>query len=162
MIKIAYILEFSLIHGRGLISFQHIKNEKSIINNYRPVSLLPICGKIFERKILIYNPVFLYLENNELLTPHQSGFRPNDSYMYQLISMVHHIYANFIITHHLTLEVIFLVSQKRLIKYGTNDCYTNLNLLVYQETFSIYFVVSLMIDIKEKFSMVYFQIGHLS
>ena len=33
------------------------KNDKRIINNYRPVSLLPICGKIFER--VIFNPVFL-------------------------------------------------------------------------------------------------------
>ena len=33
------------------------KNDKRIINNYRPVSVLPICGKIFER--IIYNPVFL-------------------------------------------------------------------------------------------------------
>ena len=48
-----------------------------IINNYRPVSLLPIRGKIFER--IIYNLVFLYLENNELLTPRQSDFRRNDS-----------------------------------------------------------------------------------
>ena len=55
------------------ISFE----KEDILNNYRPVSLLPICGKIFER--IIYSPVFLYLENNELLTPHQSGFRPNDS-----------------------------------------------------------------------------------
>ena len=33
------------------------KNDKRIINNYRRVSLLPICGKIFER--VIFNPVFL-------------------------------------------------------------------------------------------------------
>ena len=29
------------------------KVDKQIIDNYRPVSLLPICGKIFER--LIFN-----------------------------------------------------------------------------------------------------------
>ena len=53
------------------------KNDKRCINNYRPVSLLPICGKIFAR--ILYNPLFLYLESNDLLTPHQSGFCPNDS-----------------------------------------------------------------------------------
>ena len=68
------------------------KNGKRLINNYHPVSVLPICGKIFER--IKYNPVFLYLENNKLLTPHQSGFRPNDS-LYKPISIVDHIYANF-------------------------------------------------------------------
>ena len=38
----------------------HKKVDKQIINNYRPVSLLPICGKIFER--LIFNSLFEYLE----------------------------------------------------------------------------------------------------
>ena len=35
----------------------HKKNDKCSVNNYRPVSLLPICGKVFER--IIYN-VFIY------------------------------------------------------------------------------------------------------
>ena len=69
------------------------KNDKRYINNYRPVSLPPICSKIFER--MIYNPVFLYLESNNLLTPNQSGFRPNDSCINQLLSIVHKIYSDF-------------------------------------------------------------------
>ena len=77
------------------------KNDKRGINNYRPVSLLPICGKIFER--ILYNPLFLYLESNNLLTPHQSGFRPNDSCIYQLLSIIHSIYADF--DHNPSLEV---------------------------------------------------------
>ena len=36
------------------------KGDKQIINNYIPVSLLPICGKIFER--LIFDSFFEYLE----------------------------------------------------------------------------------------------------
>ena len=31
----------------------HMKESKQLLKNYRPASLLPICGKIFER--LIYN-----------------------------------------------------------------------------------------------------------
>ena len=31
----------------------HKKGDKQILKNYRPVSLLPICGKIFERLICI-------------------------------------------------------------------------------------------------------------
>ena len=34
----------------------HKKDDKQNIKNYRPVSLLPICGKIFER--LIYNVIY--------------------------------------------------------------------------------------------------------
>ena len=73
------------------------KNDKHIINNYHPVSSLPICGKISEH--IMYNPVVLYLENNK----HQSGFCPNDSCIYQLIPIVHHIYAN--LDHNPSLEV---------------------------------------------------------
>ena len=36
------------------------KGDKQVINNYRPVSLLSICGKVFE--ILIFNSVYEYLE----------------------------------------------------------------------------------------------------
>ena len=60
-----------------------------------------MCGKIFERTI--YNPVILYLENNKLLTPYQSGFHPNDSCIHQLISIVQHFYSNF--DHNPSLEV---------------------------------------------------------
>ena len=71
----------------------HKTNDKHSLNNYRPVPLLPICGKIFER--IIFNDVFAFLENNNLLTPKQSGFRPNDSCVSQLLSIVHSIYSDF-------------------------------------------------------------------
>ena len=64
------------------------KNNKRYINNYRPVSLLPICGKI-------YNVVFLYLENNNLINPNQSGFCPNNSCLNQVSAIVHKIYSDF-------------------------------------------------------------------
>ena len=43
----------------------HKKGDKQIVDNYRPVSLLPILGKIFER--IIFNLNFEYLEENNLL-----------------------------------------------------------------------------------------------
>ena len=70
----------------------HKKNDKRSLNNYRPVSLLPISRKFFER--IIFN-VFLLLEGNNLLTPNQSGFRPNDSSINQLLSIVYSIYLDF-------------------------------------------------------------------
>ena len=36
----------------------HKKNDKEIISNYRPVSLLPICSKIFEK--LTFNKLFKF------------------------------------------------------------------------------------------------------
>ena len=55
----------------------HKKGDKQLIENYRPVSLLPICGMVFER--LIFNSLFSYFIENNLLSPHQSGFIPGDS-----------------------------------------------------------------------------------
>ena len=70
----------------------HKANDKRSLNNYRPVSLLPICGKIFKRTI--FNDVSAFLENNNLLTPKQSGFRPNDSCVSQLSSIVNKGYES--------------------------------------------------------------------
>ena len=64
-----------------------------MVDNYRPVSLLPILGKIFER--IIFNSIFEYLEENNLLCPNQSGFRPYDSCEYHLLSILHEIYKSF-------------------------------------------------------------------
>ena len=61
--------------------------------NYRPISLLPICSKIFER--LIYNELFTFFTDNNLISPNQSGFRPGDSCVNQLIAITHEIYKSF-------------------------------------------------------------------
>ena len=62
------------------------------MENYCPLSLLPICGKIFER--LIYNSLFEFLIANELISSNQSGFKPNDSCINQLFSIIHEIYKS--------------------------------------------------------------------
>ena len=40
------------------------KNDKQLIKNYRPVSLLPICAKIFFEKLIIHS-LFKYLDDND-------------------------------------------------------------------------------------------------
>ena len=69
------------------------KSDKQILENYQPVSLLPICGKVFER--LIYNSLFEYFIQSDLISPYQSGFKPGDSCTNQLISITHEIYQSF-------------------------------------------------------------------
>ena len=54
--------------------------------NYRPISLLPICSKIFEG--LIYNEIFTFFTDNNLILPNQSGFRPGYSCINQLIALM--------------------------------------------------------------------------
>ena len=71
----------------------HKKESRQIKKNYKPISLLPICGKIFEK--VIFDAIYEHLTDNELLTPSQSGFRPSDSTINQLLYITHRIYAAF-------------------------------------------------------------------
>ena len=71
----------------------HKKEDKTLVKNYRPISLLPIFSKIFER--VIYNSIFNYFISNKLFTPSQSGFLPGDSCIAQLLSIIHEIQTAF-------------------------------------------------------------------
>ena len=71
----------------------HKKSDKQLILNYRPISLLPILAKVFER--LIFKNLYNYLIGNTLITRNQSGFRPGDSVVNQLLSIVHEIHSAF-------------------------------------------------------------------
>ena len=73
---------------KKLTLYPYIRKE-----TYRPISLLPICSKIFER--LIYNEMFTFFTENNLISPNQSGFRPGDSCVNQLLAITHEIYKSF-------------------------------------------------------------------
>ena len=77
---------------RNIVPIQK-KADKQILKNYPPVSLLPICGKIFES--LILNELSNFLLENNLISPNQSGFKPGDSCINQLLSITHEIYSSF-------------------------------------------------------------------
>ena len=51
----------------------HKKGDKKIISNYRPISLLPIFSKIFEK--IIFNNLYNYMDENHFFNPNQSRFR---------------------------------------------------------------------------------------
>ena len=71
----------------------HKKNEKNRRSYYRPISLLPIFGKILEK--LMHDSLYSHLVSCELLNPNQSGFRPGDSTINQLICITHTIFKAF-------------------------------------------------------------------
>ena len=79
---------------KGNILLCYKKGDKENIKNYRPVSLLPIWRKCFER--LIFNEMFSFFLANNLLAPNQSGFKPCDSCINQLLSVTHEIYLSFV------------------------------------------------------------------
>ena len=69
------------------------KGDKQILKNYPPISLLRVCGKIFEK--LIFNEMFKFFIENDLISPNQSDFKPGDSCINQLLSITHDIYKSF-------------------------------------------------------------------
>ena len=68
------------------------RDDKQNVKNYRPVSLLPIFGKVFER--LIYNEMSSFFIENDLISANQSGFKQGDSCINQLLSITHEIYQS--------------------------------------------------------------------
>ena len=53
------------------------KGSKTEPKNYRPISLLPLISKIFEK--IVHDQTQKFLIDNNLLFKYQSGFRPNHS-----------------------------------------------------------------------------------
>ena len=74
---------------RCYVTSLHKKGSVYDCNNYRPISLLPSVSKVFEK--LVFNNIYGYLTHNKLISPYQSGFRPGDSTVKQLVSICHNI-----------------------------------------------------------------------
>lgn len=49
-----------------------IQREHSDLNNYCPISIIPVVAKVFER--IVYNQYYEYLTDNNLISCNQSGF----------------------------------------------------------------------------------------
>ena len=66
--------------------------DPSQVTNLRPISLLPIPGKVLEK--LIHSRISEYLEDNDLLSPFQHGFRKKHSTMGAIHQLVDRIGTN--------------------------------------------------------------------
>ena len=51
--------------------------ERSLMENYRTISVLPVLSKVNER--IIHQQLYVYFETNELLSRRQFGFRKGSS-----------------------------------------------------------------------------------
>ena len=101
---------FPDIWKRSTIISVHKKGDMQIFDNYRPVSLLPIFGKNFEK--ILFNSIIDFLVENNLFNSNQSGCRPNDSCESQLLSIVQDIYSLFDCHPSLKVRGIFLDISK--------------------------------------------------
>ena len=86
------------------------KGDKQLIKNYRPISLLPICGKILEKTI--FKNLYSYLHANNLLTKNQSGFRPGESTTNQILYLLDEIHQAFDSTKSFEVRAVFLAISK--------------------------------------------------
>ena len=64
-----------------------------MVENYRVISLLSIFGKKFEK--IIFIRIYNFLLEEDLLNPNQSGFRPSDSCINQLLAITHETFEAF-------------------------------------------------------------------
>ena len=81
---LTFIFNFSIESGyvendwkRARVTPLFKSGDEHVVNNYRPVSVLPIVSKIIERHV--FNSFYEYLSENGLITKCQSGFRPKHS-----------------------------------------------------------------------------------
>ena len=68
-------------------------SDKQNIKHFRPVNVLPISGKTFER--LIFNEVFRFFISYNLISKQQSDFKTDVSCINQLFSINLEIYQAF-------------------------------------------------------------------
>ena len=64
-------------------------DDESMCENYRPISLLPIFSKIFEK--VIYTRMYKFVSDNNLIYSKQFGFRANHSTEHALVSLTEDI-----------------------------------------------------------------------
>lgn len=102
------------------------KDDKCNLDNYRPITLIPIFSKIYEK--VMYNRLYNFLEKNKIITDTQHGFRKHRSTSMATFKLISRIMS--CVDLKIPISVIFMdmskafdfVSHKRLIsklyRYG--------------------------------------------
>ena len=67
--------------------------KKELLTNYRPISVLPCFSKILER--IMYNQLYTYLDQNNILYKKQFGFRAGHSTDHALTELVDNVCRSF-------------------------------------------------------------------
>ena len=82
--QLSYLINYSFDRGIfpdqlkiGKICPIHKQGDKKLIANYRPISILPVFSKVYEKAI--YTRLDSFLKSNNILTDNQYGFRKGHS-----------------------------------------------------------------------------------
>ena len=96
---LAKLVNFSLSSGEFPKSLKTARvtpifkgGSKCDVNNYRPISVLPLFSKIFEK--IVYKQIYQYLESNDILFKNQFGFRRKKSTTHAFINQLQYLYNN--------------------------------------------------------------------
>ena len=65
------------------------KGLSTDMDNYRPISVLPVVSKVLER--IVHNQLHSFLSEHKLLNPYQCGFRRNHSTEFAAIAFLDYI-----------------------------------------------------------------------
>ena len=71
---------------KAVVTPVHKKGDKTLANNYRPISLTCISCKVMEH--IVCSSMYSYLSEHNILTTYQHGFRKGTSTLTQLISVL--------------------------------------------------------------------------
>ena len=82
---------------------------------------------------LLYDRMFELFTENNLISDNQSGFKPGDSCINQLLSIIYEIYQSF--DNNLEVRAVFLDISKAFDKYGIKVLYTNSSKMTYRVIF---------------------------
>ena len=77
---------------RAYLPYIHKGESKTECRNHRPISVIPVVAKVFEK--LVSGQFMEYLESNHLLSESQAGFRKRSSTVTSLLSNTNQWYIN--------------------------------------------------------------------
>ena len=104
------ILFFPELWKKSNIIPVYKKSKNRNFENNCSISLLPIFSKVFEK--IIFNKMYTFLQDEQLLNPNKSGFRPSDLCINQLLSITHEISQSLDATPPLEVRLDFLDISK--------------------------------------------------
>ena len=94
--EITYMFNLSIRHSKFPTAWKQAlvipitkSGNLTMVKNYRPISLLPLPGKILEK--LIHSQLSEYLENDQLLTDKQHGFCKSHSTIHSVAQLTDYI-----------------------------------------------------------------------
>ena len=97
--ELVYIINKSMKEGKIPLSYKesmiipiYKKGNKEKPENYRPITIIPICSKVMEKVIFIR--LLEYKNKNEIISKNQFGFRKNHNTILAVVKYIEMSYKN--------------------------------------------------------------------